>query len=210
VRSGVDKVLRALHGWTIETEPNMTIDRTELINRKITDLESAKRWIVDLYDLDLMFHFEDPPAEIGNIVDGKWVETFTEEEAAAVSQRADELYRLDFSDCGGCPIGYALAVMASPKVRVEFPSYDVSTLPASLSSWTDISCGNDSCPSFKAPGRNAILYVDYANPADREHEGCCRFSLHRTDAEGCLTDDEPIVQTDDFEIVESAVQAVAA
>lgn len=81
------------------------IDRTELLARKITDIESAQQWIRDLHSLDLLFHFEDSPETIVSTkTDAR---TFSDAEAQQIKQRIDELYALAWGE-HECPIGYAL------------------------------------------------------------------------------------------------------
>lgn len=82
------------------------IDRSELLRRKISSLEEAKRWIEDLMGLGLMFHFEDDPFDIVIGISG--VALFSDEEAVEVRKRQVELYLLDWPPEYQCPIGYAL------------------------------------------------------------------------------------------------------
>ena len=63
------------------------------------------------------------------------------------------------------------------KFQIEFPDFDPKTMPDIPRDWRDASWHNDSCPSFNA--RNGkIVFIDYANDADREHPGSERFSVH--------------------------------
>lgn len=82
------------------------VERSELVFRKINTLDEAKAWLRDLIALDLMFHLEDDPADIGNQVNGEWIKTFTAAEAVAVAERQRELYGLDWGPDLQCPIGY--------------------------------------------------------------------------------------------------------
>lgn len=83
-----------------------------LIDTTITTLAQGKAFIEELYREDALFHFEDDAAEIGNQVDGQWVDKFTAEQAEKLNKRVEELYELDWSEAGHeCPIGYALEVM---------------------------------------------------------------------------------------------------
>lgn len=78
----------------------------------IADLAAAKSWIEALYAANLMFHFEDSPSDIGNMINGEWVPLWAPDQAKMVSDRRDELYELDWTPTGHeCPIGYALEVM---------------------------------------------------------------------------------------------------
>ena len=81
-------------------------------SRKILTINHGKRFIEALNAADLMFHFEDDPADVGNRVDGQWVRTFSDEEAKHLNKRLTELYNLNWKAVGHeCPIGYALEVM---------------------------------------------------------------------------------------------------
>ena len=84
---------------------------TPILEREITTLSEAKEWIEELYAQGMLFHFDDSTHDIGNTIDGQWVNLWSEEEADIISDRRDELYDKSF-DWGefGCPIGYALHV----------------------------------------------------------------------------------------------------
>lgn len=81
------------------------LDRAVILSRKITTLEEAKAFIDGLVAVDAMFHFDDSPETIF----GPTGRLFTDEEAALVRQRLDEVYGFDFGQ-HGCPIGYSLDV----------------------------------------------------------------------------------------------------
>lgn len=67
----------------------------------------ATRFITQLHRDGLLFHFDDPPNDIGNHINGEWIRTFTDEEAEAIDARVDEMFALpDY-----CPFGKALEVM---------------------------------------------------------------------------------------------------
>ncbi|KFH18454.1 hypothetical protein ELZ19_06980 [Brucella abortus] len=87
----------------------VTNDR-DFLRKRIETKDEAEAFIRRLHELNLMFHFEDSPEDIGNFVNGEWVNTFTEEEALEVSQRVEELYSFEWGDLE-CPIGFALEVM---------------------------------------------------------------------------------------------------
>lgn len=61
--------------------------------------------------------------------------------------------------------------------REEFPTFDPSTLPDLPKGWTDQSWHNDSCPSFNA-GNGMVVFIDFAQPDDREFPECERFTVH--------------------------------
>lgn len=60
--------------------------------------------------------------------------------------------------------------------QTEFPDFDPATLPAIPSHWVDSSWRNDACPSFEA-GEGLRVWVDYADPANREFPESPRFGL---------------------------------
>lgn len=53
------------------------------------------------------------------------------------------------------------------QLRREHPDFDLATLPAIPLGWEDTSWHNDACPSFQTPN-GVRVYVDYADPAQRE------------------------------------------
>lgn len=79
----------------------------ELYTTEITNIDEAKAFIQALHEGGMMFHFEDSPETIGNMVDGQWVRLFTDEEADDMAERVEELYALEWPE-HGCPIGFAL------------------------------------------------------------------------------------------------------
>ena len=79
--------------------------------------------------------------------------------------------------------------------RTEFPNFDPATLPAECAAWEDVSWRQDTCPSFLT-GDGHIVFVDYADPADREIPECERFSVQACDADGCAFDSEPFASDD--------------
>jgi len=54
-------------------------------------------------------------------------------------------------------------------IKNAFPEYDVTTLPPIPKDWTDTSWRNDVCPSWQTNGYQ--IFVDFANPDDREYSG---------------------------------------
>lgn len=53
--------------------------------------------------------------------------------------------------------------------REQFPDFDPATMPAIPATWADRSWRNDNCPSFQSG--EWTIWVDYAEPAQREHGG---------------------------------------
>jgi hypothetical protein len=83
-------------------------DLPDILKKPIRTIEQAKRWIEALHAADLMFHFEDSPDDIGNLIDGAaWQRTFSDVQAATIARQRDRLYRFDWGSFD-CPIGYAL------------------------------------------------------------------------------------------------------
>lgn len=85
----------------------------------------------------------------------------------------------------------------APQWQREFPDFGaMPELPAFL---IDESWHNDTCPSFRVAGspfNPAVrLFVDYAEPADREEPESSRFSMYATDMRG--NESRPIYSGDD-------------
>lgn len=91
--------------------------------------------------------------------------------------------------------------------KVEFPDFgemDVE-IPADFA---DVSWGNESCPCFLSESAQAFLWVDYADPALREHEGMPRFTLGvAEDGQHPVDMREPLCATDDWAVLLQAVEA---
>lgn len=70
-------------------------------------------------------------------------------------------------------------------LQAEFPRYDVSTPPALPQGFVDTSWQNDACPSFTNELRRVQVFVDYADPKEREcGPEAPRFSLLTLDEHG--------------------------
>ncbi|MBP0639967.1 hypothetical protein [Cupriavidus sp. AcVe19-6a] len=73
-------------------------------------------------------------------------------------------------------------------LQAEFPRFDVATLPALPPGFADTSWHNDACPSFTNELRRVQVYVDYADPMEREcGPEARRFSLFTLDEHGDTT-----------------------
>lgn len=59
-----------------------------------------------------------------------------------------------------------------------FPDYPAAALPPIPDGFTDRSWVQEPCPSFMHEARGLVLWCDYPDAADREHEGP-RFSIHQ-------------------------------
>lgn len=91
-------------------------------------------------------------------------------------------------------------------IEKEFPDFPVADLPAIPAGFVDSSWHNDSCPSFTDEARRLMVYVDYADKEKREEPSAPRFSLRRLDAEGCVTDEPSVIDTDDWNAVLLAIE----
>ncbi|MCA1404675.1 hypothetical protein I6F26_10260 [Ensifer sp. IC3342] len=69
--------------------------------------------------------------------------------------------------------------MTSPLLQNEFPDFDPATLPAIPAGFVDSSWHNDVCPSFLDEQRRLQVFIDYADPGEREFPESRRFRLHR-------------------------------
>lgn len=87
----------------------------------------------------------------------------------------------------------------------QFPEYPHGSLPEALvgPDWEDTSWHNDTCPSFRQG--KYLCWADWPNDADREMPGGPRFILCELDGDGCLNDEEPLLETDEFHLVEHFV-----
>jgi hypothetical protein len=88
-------------------------DYNRIHHTDITSLAEAKAFIETLASNGLMFHFEDGPEDI------IWAlppdRHPTEADTQALRHRADECYKafIDWSQGGGCPIGYCLICLGN-------------------------------------------------------------------------------------------------
>lgn len=91
--------------------------------------------------------------------------------------------------------------------RTEFPDFNAADMPAIPAGFVDQSWHNDACPSFRNEERHLTLYIDYANPDQREFPDCVRFSVVREDYDGTDADRAHLAETDDWEEVLAAIEA---
>jgi hypothetical protein len=84
--------------------------------------------------------------------------------------------------------------------RTSFPDYPPTDMPSIPHGFDDLSWQNDACPSFADRRRGLLLFIDYADPAQREFEGDIkRFTVVSCDKEGSRTDDGfPPFDSDDW------------
>ncbi len=93
--------------------------------------------------------------------------------------------------------------------RVAFPDFDPSTMPAIPADWRDTSEHNDAYPSFHSEAAGVRIWVDYADPADREIPGDRFGVVRQVDwAEGTHAGD--LYTTDDWQDVLNHVALYAA
>lgn len=78
-------------------------------------------------------------------------------------------------------------------ITVEFPHFDISTLPTIPSNWEDVSWHNDTCPSFIFGKLH--IYIDFANYEDRECSLANRFHIFETD------DFQQVLESNDWQQV---------
>jgi hypothetical protein len=89
-------------------------------------------------------------------------------------------------------------------IQTEFPDYDVSTLPVIPAGFVDESWHNEACPRFDHPALRLSLWIDYADPAQRELPEARRFYLQRCDEDWCGLED--LADTDDWAVVLKAIE----
>jgi hypothetical protein len=80
--------------------------------------------------------------------------------------------------------------------RKEFPDFDPATMPAIPKGFEDTSWHNDSAPSFLSKRLMLRIFVDYADPEQREIPETKRFSLSVHSEEH--SEGETLVESDDF------------
>ena len=88
-------------------------DYNSVHHEPVTDLASAKMFIDILADNGLMFHFKDGPEDVIWALPPE--RQPTEADTQALRHRADECYKasIDWSQDGGCPIGYCLICLGN-------------------------------------------------------------------------------------------------
>lgn len=93
-----------------------------------------------------------------------------------------------------------MPILKPMSIETEFPDYPRSSLP-DLAGFEDTSWRNDTCPSFKKG--NHLVWVDWPRDEDRECPGGQRFIVCKLDDEGCLTEDDPVLETDGWHFVQA-------
>lgn len=88
--------------------------------------------------------------------------------------------------------------------RTEFPDYppaDMPEMPLGFG-FEDNSWRNDACPCFASQSKRLMVWVDYADPAQRELDGP-RFTLMTTGPDGDPGDE--LLSTDDWSAILSKI-----
>jgi len=88
--------------------------------------------------------------------------------------------------------------IAFPQMADSHPDFDQSTLPSIPPEWTDVSWHNDGCPSFNT-NNGWFVFIDYAASYQREDPNSHRFWVIGCDADGCITEENGSLATDDWE-----------
>jgi hypothetical protein len=91
---------------------------------------------------------------------------------------------------------------------LEFPDFPEKDMPAIPAGFEDASWHNDACPSFFSPTLQAVLFVDFLDPALREFPETLRFGLYPATAEGLRLGAE-IMESDDWNAILAAIVARA-
>lgn len=103
-----------------------------------------------------------------------------------------------------------------PNLARAFPDFDQATLPVIPVGFDDSPCHhNDMCPSFIHEATGLLLYIDYANPDDRDLPETGRFMLSQMQMHAeygwQAGDSDAIIVTDDWLAMFGAIrQAMAA
>jgi hypothetical protein len=88
-----------------------------------------------------------------------------------------------------------MAIDRTPLWQTEFPDYPIADMPAIPDGFEDTSWHNDACPSFTHPDSRMVLWVDYADPAQREISGP-RFAISQADIDGLI--ENVLLTTEDW------------
>lgn len=87
--------------------------------------------------------------------------------------------------------------------RKEFPDFPEADMPAIPEGFADSSWHNDSSPSFTSEALGLRIWIDFADPEQRDIREGCRFGLEPSDNLDEITD--PIA-TDDWAVILAAVE----
>lgn len=101
--------------------------------------------------------------------------------------------------------------MTTPTYRDQFPDFDPADMPAIPEGFVDRSWAPGGMPSFIHEEAGLVLWVDYLDPAKREHQDGARFTLDRLgtrDPEHGWQFDGNMVElfaTDDWDIAAASI-----
>ena len=87
--------------------------------------------------------------------------------------------------------------------RTEFSDFPEADMPAIPEGFADNSWHNDSCPNFASEALGLHIWIDFADPEQREISDGCRFTLEPSDNLDTITDP---VCTDDWAAILEAVE----
>ncbi|MGE8636148.1 MAG: hypothetical protein ACN6P8_21585 [Achromobacter piechaudii] len=93
------------------------------------------------------------------------------------------------------------SLMNLDRLRREFPSFDISTLPPLPEGYIDSSSYIDAAPSFENVERGLKVYIDFANYSDRESGRSQRFCVSRYDEDEGDYEDVALSTNDWAEVV---------
>lgn len=85
--------------------------------------------------------------------------------------------------------------------RNEFPDFKAEDVPAFPPGFQDWSWHNDAAPSIGNPSVGMQIYFNPADRAEREYHEMPRYLVFAIDAEGCLTADEAVFSTEDWNAI---------
>ncbi len=83
--------------------------------------------------------------------------------------------------------------------RTEFPDYPAADMPALPEGFEDTSWHNDACPSYS--NAHFLVWIDYLDPAQREHEGKYQRFNVRSMKDGSEITGDGGLMTDDWNAV---------
>ncbi len=63
--------------------------------------------------------------------------------------------------------------------QTEFPDFDPASMPIIPDGFTDRSWKNEACPCFIHEATGIVLWVDFADPEQREFSEMSRFTVQR-------------------------------
>jgi len=85
--------------------------------------------------------------------------------------------------------------------QTEFPDFPAADMPKMPAGFRDDSFRNDTCPSFGSDVLCVSIFVDYADVAMREFSEGSRFVVKALDEDGCFTEDDALIASDDWKAV---------